>query len=86
MALIRLRPSATDLAVSRACLRIANPAVEQPLRVLTWLADEKIMVAAAAVFWAATRASPSRPLRREADQMLCSLLVAGVVPHLFNIS
>ena len=51
-------------------------------RRLTWLADEKIMVAAAAVFWAATRASPSRPLRREADQMLCSLLIAGVVPHL----
>jgi undecaprenyl-diphosphatase len=83
MAPIRLRPFATDLAVSRACLRIANPALEQPLRVLTWLADEKIMVAAAAVFWAATRASPSRPLRREADQMLCSLLIAGV-PRLGN--
>jgi undecaprenyl-diphosphatase len=82
MAPIRLRPFATDLAVSRACRRIANPAFEQPLRVITWLADEKIMVAAAAVFWAATRASPSRPLRREADQMLCSLLIAGVVPHL----
>jgi membrane-associated phospholipid phosphatase len=79
---IKLRPLAADLAVSRACLRIANPAVEQPLRVITWLADGKIMVAAAAVFWAATRASPSRPLRREADQMLCSLLIAGVVPHL----
>ena len=78
---IKLRPFATDLAVSHACLRIANPALEQPLRVITWLADEKIM-AAAAVFWAATRASPSRPLRREADQMLCSLLIAGVVPHL----
>jgi membrane-associated phospholipid phosphatase len=79
---IKLRPFATDLAVSHACRRIANPTLEQPLRVITWLADEKIMVAAAAVFWAATRASPSRPLRREADQMLCSLLIAGVVPHL----
>jgi membrane-associated phospholipid phosphatase len=79
---IKLRPFATDLTVSHACRRIANPALERPLRVITWLADEKIMVAAAAVFWAATRASPSRPLRREADQMLCSLLIAGVVPHL----
>lgn len=79
---IKLRPFATDLAVSHACRRIANPTLEQPLRVITWLADEKIMVAAAAVFWAATRVSASRPFRREADQMLCSLLIAGVVPHL----
>jgi hypothetical protein len=79
---IKLRPFATDLAVSHACRRIANPTLEQPLRVITWLADEKIMAAAAAVFWAATRVSASRPFRREADQMLCSLSIAGVVPHL----
>ena len=60
MAPMRLRPFATDLAVSRACLRIANPALEQPLRVITWLADEKIMVAAATVFWAATPAPALR--------------------------
>jgi undecaprenyl-diphosphatase len=28
--------------------------------------------------------SPSRPLRREADQMLCSVLIAGVIPDLFK--
>jgi undecaprenyl-diphosphatase len=81
---IKLRPLAADVAISRACLRAATPAVEQPLRVVTWLADEKILLGAVGMFWAATRLSPSRPLRREADQMLCSVLIAGVVPDLFK--
>ena len=79
---IKLRPFRTDLEIAHACQRIAHPAIERPLGVITWLADEKVLVAASTVFWAATRFSPSRPLRREADQMLCSLLIAGLVPHL----
>jgi membrane-associated phospholipid phosphatase len=81
---IKLRPLAADVAISRACLRVASATVERPLRVVTWLADEKIMLAVVGVFWAATRFSPARPLRREADQMLCSVLIAGVVPDLFK--
>jgi membrane-associated phospholipid phosphatase len=79
---IKLRPFRSDVAIAQACLQMANPAIERPLSVITWLADEKVLVAAGAVFWAATRFSPSRPLRREADQILCSLLIAGLVPHL----
>ena len=81
---IELRPFAADVAISRACLRAASPAIERPLRVITWLADEKIMLGVVGVVWAATRLSPSQPLRREADQMLCSVLIAGVVPDLFK--
>ena len=81
---IKLRPLAADVAISRTCLRVTSPAVERPLRVVTWLADEKIMLGAVGAFWAATRFSPSRPLRREADQMLCSVLIAGALPHLFK--
>jgi undecaprenyl-diphosphatase len=81
---IKLRPLQTDMAISRACLRAASPPVARPLRVITWLADEKILLGAVGVFWAATRLSPSRPLRREANQMLCSVLIAGMVPDLFK--
>jgi len=81
---IKLRPLAADVAISRACLGVASAPVEWPLRVVTWLADEKIMLGAVGVFWAATRFSPSRPLCREADQMLCSVLIAGMVPDLFK--
>jgi undecaprenyl-diphosphatase len=81
---IKLRPLASDVAISRACLRVASPPVERPLRLITWLADEKIMLGAVGVLWAATRFSASRPLRREADAMLCSVMIAGVVPDLFK--
>ncbi len=81
---IKLRPLPADVAIARACLRAATPAVERPLRAVTWLADEKIMLGAVGLFWAVTRLSQSRPLRREADQMLCSVLIAGVVPDLFK--
>jgi len=47
---INLRPSAADLANSRACLHVANPALERPPRVVTWFADEKIMLGAVFVF------------------------------------
>jgi undecaprenyl-diphosphatase len=79
---IKLPPSRADLAAAHACLRAVSPAVEQPLRVITWLADEKILLAATTAFWAMTRFSSSQPVRREADQMLCSVLIAGAMPHL----
>ena len=79
---IELRPSAADLAISNACLRLASPSIERPLRVVTWLADEKILFAAATAFWAVTRFGLSRSLRREADQMLCSVLIASAIPYL----
>jgi membrane-associated phospholipid phosphatase len=79
---IKLRPLAADLAISRAYRRVASPGVERPLRVITWLADERLLLGVATIFWSATRLSGSRPLRREADQMLCSVLIAGVVPKL----
>jgi hypothetical protein len=58
--------------------------MERPLGVITWLADERILLGAATIFWAATRLSGSGPLRREADQMLCSVLIAGIVPDLLK--
>jgi hypothetical protein len=81
---IKLQPFAADVAISRACLRVASPGLEQPFRVVTWLTDEKILLGAVGVFWAATRLSLSRPLRREADAMLCSALIAGVMPDLLK--
>src|SRR5262249_44547844 len=81
---IGLRPLRADLAIAQACLRLARPAAQRPLRVVTWLADEQVLVGIGTVLWTATRFSPSRPLRREADQMLCSLLIAGLMPHMFK--
>jgi membrane-associated phospholipid phosphatase len=66
-------------------VRAATPATERPLRVLTWLADEKLLLAAVAAFWVNARLRPdNESIRREADRMLIGVAIAGVVPHLFK--
>jgi membrane-associated phospholipid phosphatase len=84
-ALIELPPSNLDIAVADTCAEAATPSLERSLTVLTWLADEKLLLAGAALAWACIRAaSDDRQLKRDADQMLCSLAIAGALPHLFK--
>jgi undecaprenyl-diphosphatase len=83
--LIDLPPSKLDIAVADTCAKPATPSLEQTLGALTWLADEKLLLAGTALAWAWIRlVSDDRQLTRGADQMLCSVAVAGVVPHLFK--
>ena len=71
-----------DLAVAQACVRVANPPLERTVGVLTWLADEKVVLAGAAVFWVYARlGQPDRAISRQADQMLCCAVLAGMLPH-----
>jgi hypothetical protein len=61
---VHLRPTRADLAVARASARAATPPIERTLRIVTWLADEKVVLAGAATFWlvCSTRArSAPRP-------------------------
>jgi hypothetical protein len=81
---IVLPPSAADCAVSRFCLRHASPALERTVGLTTWLADEKTVLAAAAVFWIASHWGRPKAERHEADRMLGSVILAGVMPHLFK--
>ena len=80
-----LPPTRWDVAAAKAAVRIARPAEERSLRVVTWLADEKLMLTAVAAFWLAARAlSQSKTLKTEADRMLLSVGIAGLLPHLFK--
>jgi undecaprenyl-diphosphatase len=82
---IRLPPSRLDLAVARRCARGAFPKEERTLRMLTVLADEKIVVAGALAYWAGTRLVAADPRRkREASHMLCSVAIASALPHLLK--
>jgi membrane-associated phospholipid phosphatase len=83
--LIALPPTRVDLAVAKACVRVANPPLERTVGVLTWLADEKVVLAGAAAFWIYARlGQPDRAISRQADQMLCCAVLAGILPHLFK--
>jgi membrane-associated phospholipid phosphatase len=52
------------------------------LQVVTWLADEKIVLGATVLFWTYTRLSRRTDLARPAEQMLCCVALAGILPHL----
>src|SRR5438067_9532124 len=82
---IKLQPTRIDLAVAKACARNVNPAVEQTVQVITWLADEKIMLAAVAAFWSYARLTGHRSeIAHDADRMLCGVALAGVLPKIFK--
>ena len=42
--IVTLPPLRVDVAISRSCARAATPARERSLQVITWLADEKILL------------------------------------------
>jgi membrane-associated phospholipid phosphatase len=82
---IGLPPTRADLAVARAAARGATPATERPLQVITWLADEKMVLGGAILLWLYARAvRPEKDLAPEADHILCCVALAGLLPHLFK--
>lgn len=83
---IHLPPTDFDNRVADACYRLADPKVEPVFRVLTWLADEKIMLAGAALAWLGMRRqSRDESSRRNADQLLCSVAIAAAAPHVLKL-
>jgi undecaprenyl-diphosphatase len=82
---VTLPPTRVDIAVSRACARAATPATERVLGVVTWAADQKVVFGAAALFWIYARLRKRDPrVVREADRLLCSVALAGGLPHVFK--
>ena len=82
-ALIHIPPSDLDVLVAAAAADSARPSLERTLRVLIWLGDEKLLLAGAALSWAYVHlGADDREMQRAADEMLCAVALAGVVPHL----
>lgn len=48
---VTLPPSRLDVTISQRCVRAATPPRERSLRVMTWLADEKILLGVVGLFW-----------------------------------
>jgi membrane-associated phospholipid phosphatase len=82
---VTLPPSRLDVAIGKRAAQAATPARERSLRVLTWLADEKFLLGAVALFWLDARLRPhENKVRREADRMLIGVALAGMVPHVLK--
>ena len=77
---VTVRPTAADVAISRAIARNTAPASEEIARALTWGADEKVLLVLAAAGWLASRGC-SEPLRRAGNHALLVTVVASLLPH-----
>lgn len=81
-ALIRLDPTKVDLAIARGTARHVTPSLERLLRVVTWAADEKVLLAAAAAFWAVCHLGKAGASKSRANHLLICATTAAALPHL----
>lgn len=80
---IRVPPTDIDQALADAVARHTRPPIEEVSSAVTWGADEHLLIAAAAIYWIASRSGPRR--RRTTGNHLLALSVAsGVIPHLLK--
>lgn len=78
---LRLPASRFDISCARAIERWVGPGTERLLGVVTWAADEKVLLAAAALAWPIVRRRGSTRLARRADAAALAMLVAVILPH-----
>jgi membrane-associated phospholipid phosphatase len=80
---IAVHPTKFDLAIARAIARHTSPAPEEVSKVVTWGADEHILIGLAVGWWLLSRGRPA-PQRQASDHVLLTTTVASVLPHLLK--
>jgi membrane-associated phospholipid phosphatase len=82
---INLPPSRLDTWLARGVADHTARPIEKSLRVATWLADEKILLSAAALFWLSSRGRREPSLQHCADQILMSAVISSALPHVIKL-
>jgi branched-subunit amino acid ABC-type transport system permease component len=77
---ITVQPTKADVAIARAIARRTKPVPEQIAQVLTWGADEKVLLLIAAAGWLASRGL-GRPMQRAGNHALLVTVAASLLPH-----
>jgi undecaprenyl-diphosphatase len=83
MALIRIDPTAADVAIADEVAAHTGPRIEHTAEVLTWGADEHVLCALAAGWWLLSRAGNPRS-RRAGNHIFLTTLAASVLPHVLK--
>jgi len=82
MALITIRPTAADKEIANTIAAHTTPGIERAARVMTWGADEKVLLAMAVGGWLyASRRPRLRPI---ADHFLAASMLTAILPHLLK--
>lgn len=83
MAVITVRPAQLDKDIARGIARHTDVSIERTAEVLTWGADEHLLIAAATISWLLTRRS-DEPRRRLSTHLLLCSLSSAVLPHILK--
>jgi membrane-associated phospholipid phosphatase len=81
---VTVKPTVADVRIARTIARRTKPAPEEVARLLTWGADEKLLLALAATGWLATRGK-SEPLRRAGNHALLVTVASALTPHVLKL-
>jgi undecaprenyl-diphosphatase len=83
MAPYRIPPTRSDIVIANAIADHTSPQAEQAAELLTWGADEHVLLAIAASWWLYCRQGSPRQ-RRNSDHILATTLAVSVLPHLLK--
>ncbi len=84
MALLRVSPTRFDRWVAENVSKHTNPGIEETAEVLTWGADEHVLLFAAAALWLATRSSNTAARRKLGKHLFVAAIAASVLPHIIK--
>ncbi len=83
MALYRVKPTKVDETVARVIARRTAPVPEQAAEILTWGADEHVLIALAAGFWVFARGADART-RTASNHILLTTAAVALLPHVLK--
>jgi membrane-associated phospholipid phosphatase len=80
---IKVPPLLVDRKVAAGVVRRARPRSERVATLLTWGADEHVLIAAAGAYWLLSRGRGQRA-RTAGNHFLASAVVTGILPHVLK--
>jgi hypothetical protein len=80
----RIPPTHADIEIANAVLKYASPRSERAAELLTWGADEHVLLALAAAWWLSCRGGSLRD-RANSNHILMTTLAVSVIPHLLKM-
>ncbi|MCP3459612.1 phosphatase PAP2 family protein [Bradyrhizobium sp. CCGUVB23] len=84
MALLTIRPTRADTKIANSIASRTTPQLEMAAELLTWGADEKVLLALAIGGWLYAGRRPA--LRPVADHVLAVSVLSSILPHLLKIA
>lgn len=84
VALLRINPTSFDRNVAGFICDHTTPEIELISRLVTWGADEHLLLVGAGIAWLVTRSSPSAARRKYVSHLLATTFASALLPHVLK--